>query len=224
VAGVDVWWAAPAQHRADHLDLLGEAERERRERYRRDEDRVRFTVGVALLRLAVARTLEVPVAGVAIDRTCATCGEQHGRPRLPGDALHLSVSHSGDWVAVALTPTAPVGVDVEQVRPIDTAGMAGLVLAAGERADSLADFYRLWARKESVVKATGDGLRAPLAQVVLAPDGRVTGYPDRPDLTATTVDLAPRAGYAAALTVLAPSRPEIRERDGAEVLTPRPPR
>jgi len=220
VTGVDVWWATIAQQRPEHLDLLGDAERERWERFRRDEDRARFVLGVALLRLAVAGTLGVSVADVTIDRTCATCGQPHGRPRLPGDELHVSVSHSGDWIAVALTAVAPVGVDVEQVRAIDIAGMAKLVLAPDERADSLADFYALWARKESAVKATGDGLRVPLNAVVVAPDGRITGYPDRPDLTATTVDLLPRPGYAAALTVLTVSPPVVHEQDATPLLTP----
>ena len=112
----DVWWATLAQYRPDHLDLLGEVERERRDRFHREEDQVRFTLGVAVLRRAVASTLGVSVADVAIDRTCPTCDQPHGRPRLPGGELHLSVSHSGAWVAVALSPVAPVGIDVERLK------------------------------------------------------------------------------------------------------------
>jgi 4'-phosphopantetheinyl transferase len=217
---VDVWWATLAQYRPDQLDLLGEVERQRRERFRREEDRIRFTVGVAVLRRAVAGTLGVPVADVAIDRTCPTCDEPHGRPRLPSGELHLSVSHSGVWVAVAVTAAAPVGVDVEQVRPIDIASMTSLVLAPQERAETLAEFYTHWTRKESVVKATGDGLRTSMAGVVVDPGGRVTAYPDRPDLVATAVDLARRDGYVAALTVLSATRPRVHERDAAPLLAP----
>ena len=215
----EVWWAGTALDRPGHLALLTDVERERRERLRRDEDRTRFTLGAVLLRLAVAGALDLPPGEVTIDRACPRCAEPHGRPRVPGDPVHVSVSHSGEWVAVAVYPDAPVGVDVELIRPIDTAGMAGLVLAPGEQADSLEEFYTHWTRKESVVKATGDGLRVSMSGVRLDAAGKVTSYPGRPELTASVVDLAPRPGYAAALTVLAASHLRVRERDAAELLS-----
>jgi len=54
-------------------------------------------------------------AAIVVDRTCHTCGEPHGRPRLPGTRLEASISHSGDIVAVALAEAGPVGVDIEQL-------------------------------------------------------------------------------------------------------------
>lgn len=41
-----------------------------------------------------------------------------GKPYLIGEALHFSLSHSGDRVAVAVCRHAPVGVDIEQARGI----------------------------------------------------------------------------------------------------------
>jgi phosphopantetheinyl transferase len=38
---------------------------------------------------------------------------------LPGTHLHASVTHSGDLVGVALARTAPVGLDVERIAPVD---------------------------------------------------------------------------------------------------------
>jgi 4'-phosphopantetheinyl transferase len=193
-------------------------ERARREALRRDEDRARFTVAAALLRLAVAGSLAVPPADVVIDRACPTCGKQHGRPRLPGDERYVSVSHSGQKVAVAVTTVAPVGVDVELIAPVNVAGLSRHVLAPAERADSLAEFYAHWTRKEAVVKATGDGLRAPLEEVVVGADGRVAGYPGRPELVAVVVDLAPGAGYAGALALLTGAPPVIVEHDAGPLL------
>jgi 4'-phosphopantetheinyl transferase len=82
--------------------------------------------------------------------------------------VHVSVSHSGDWVLVALCVDAPVGVDVEEVTARhDSAALANRALALDERAalgalpaaDQPAAFARYWCRKEAVLKLTGDGLR-----------------------------------------------------------------
>ncbi|HET8657974.1 MAG TPA: 4'-phosphopantetheinyl transferase superfamily protein [Micromonosporaceae bacterium] len=219
VSGVcEVWWAAPGQQRPHHLSLLTGPERQRWERLRRDEDRARFIVATALLRIAVGRVLGTPPDRVVVERTCPTCGEPHGRPRLPGGELEVSVSHSGGQVAVALTTTAPVGVDVEEKRDLDAAALAAQILAPGERADGLDGFFTLWARKEAVVKATGDGLRVRMDQVAIDDDGRVLSYPGRAGLAAVVVDLAPRPGYAGALATLSAAPPQVREYDAGPLL------
>ncbi|HET8682560.1 MAG TPA: 4'-phosphopantetheinyl transferase superfamily protein [Micromonosporaceae bacterium] len=214
----EVWWATPEHQQSHHLHLLTDPERQRRERLRREEDRARFTVATALLRLVVGRTLGTPADRVVIERTCPTCGEPHGRPRLPGGELEVSVSHSGGQVAVALTTAAPVGVDVEEKRELDATALTAQILAPGERADGLDGFFALWARKEAVVKATGDGLRVRLDQVAIDADGRVRSYPGRAGLHAVVVDLAPRPGYAGALATLTAAPPQVREYDAGPLL------
>ncbi len=39
---------------------------------------------------------------------------EHGKPSL-GDGMHISISHTFDWVCVALSPH-PIGIDIEKVR------------------------------------------------------------------------------------------------------------
>ena len=217
---VTVWWAEPARVTAAHQALLDPVEVSRREALRQPADRDRFTAGAALLRLVVADRTGIGPAAVPVRRDCAHCGRPHGRPRIDGYDLHLSVSHSGDRVGVAVSG-APVGVDVEQVRAMPYAELATHTLGPGERADDLAGFFRYWARKESAVKATGDGLSVPLPGVrVSRPDepARLLAYPDRPELVATMRDLDAGTGYAAAVTVLAPEPCTVTERDGAELL------
>jgi 4'-phosphopantetheinyl transferase len=170
-----------------------------------------------MLRHALGRHLGVPPDRVPLDRTCPDCGRPHGRPRLAGAAggPELSVSHSGRWVAVAAHLGGPVGVDVEQVKEdLDVTALARITMAPDERRslaeapDRAAAFTRLWCRKEAVVKLTGDGLRADLAEV------EVTGYdepaallrwPRHPALPGRLVlrDLDTEPGYAACLAVLA---------------------
>ncbi len=191
---------------ARRRDLLDPTEATRVNRVTNAEDRTRQIAGAALLRLAAGHLADIDPAMICVDRTCDTCGEPHGRPQLVGTDLHASISHSGDRIAVALTRAGQVGVDVERISSIDLAEMASGVLGLEEHANSTTDFFVYWVRKESVVKATGDGVVAALERVrVSRPSEPATllGYPDRAPLAATITDLHPGDDYVAAVTVLA---------------------
>jgi 4'-phosphopantetheinyl transferase len=221
VVEVEVWWGRPGAELPWHAELLDEVERERRSAYRRAEDQARFTVATAVLKLAAARRCGLPPDRVSVDRTCEDCGAPHGRPRLPGTGLAASISHSGDRVAVALTESVPVGVDVEQLKPISVEDLARHVLAADETAAALPDFFCYWTRKEAVVKATGDGLRMPLSKVVVSGPGeppRLLRYGDRTDLVLSLSDLDAGDGYAAAVAVLAAGPVGVEARDASPLL------
>jgi 4'-phosphopantetheinyl transferase len=215
-----VWWAAPAHAGAGHLRLLDPAERARREALRQPADRDRFTAAAALLRLVVGRLTGLAPERVPVERGCARCGRPHGRPRIPGHDVHVSISHSGQRVAVATGPV-PVGVDVEEVRPIAFDDLGAHTLGPGEQAGDVGEFFTYWARKESAVKATGDGLAVPLSGVLVSrPDepARLLDYRTRPELVATMRDLSAGARYAAALTVLAAEPVQVTEHEAGDLL------
>ncbi|GGF17510.1 4'-phosphopantetheinyl transferase family protein [Subtercola lobariae] len=189
-SGCDIWVADLRPETAVDLAFLNEVESRRRAEYVFAADRARFTLGVVLSRRAVAAVLGIDPRAVDIDRSCPRCGAPHGKTLLPATGLHLSVSHSADLVAVSVTAAGPVGIDVERIDDPAPAGLHELLLGPGETAATPAAFYALWCRKESVVKATGEGMRVPLTSVNVA------------DLGAQVSDLSLREGYAAALTVL----------------------
>jgi 4'-phosphopantetheinyl transferase len=196
-----VWWAR-RQDADDRLALLlDDVERGRWTGYRREEDRQRFLVGCSLAKTIAASLTGQDPSRVAFDRTCAQCGKPHGKPRLNGSDLELSVSHSGDRVAVAAMTGYPVGVDVEEIRDThDRESIARYVMAETETGD----LFVAWTRKEAVTKATGDGLRVSFKEVVLADDPlRVVSWPyPAPPENVTLFDLAPGPGYVAALAVI----------------------
>lgn len=235
-----VWWGARG-HCTPRLQLLlDQVEIRRRERYLHAADRDRFTVGVAMSRLILAGHLKTSPAEVVIDRTCARCGEPHGRPRLAGaGGLDFSVSHSADLIVVAVVRDRPrdgaagraVGVDVEQVVPLREPSLPDAVLSAAERAvfdrcgadSQAAAFFRYWVRKEAVLKATGDGLTVPLTDLTVSePDrpAQLRAWARRPLLPATVTmhDLDAAPGYAASLALIGRSA-VVREWDATALLT-----
>ena len=215
-----VWWGRRQDAAPRLAGLLDDAERERWTAYRREVDRERFLVGCALAKTVVAACTGQRPEQVSFDRVCRQCGRPHGKPAVRGGGPELSVSHSGDLVAVAVA-TAPVGVDVEQLdgraRELgggDPAALGRIVLAEEERAALAAiepegrarAFLVAWTRKEAVTKARGDGLRVPFGEVVVASDltvPRVTAWPYPQDPRGVSLlDLDPGPGYVAALAVI----------------------
>jgi 4'-phosphopantetheinyl transferase len=104
---------------------------------------------------------------------------------------------------------------VDELSPLVLAeSEAGHVAAAG-------DFFTYWARKEALVKATGDGVAVPLGEVVVSPPGtppRLLGYPRPGGLAAQLRDLSPDPGYVGALAVLGPGPLVVRERSAERLL------
>lgn len=227
MTAVEVWWGRTTDARPGLVGDLNAVERERLAAYARDEDKSRFLVGCAIVRRVVAAKLEISPGDVVLDRTCPDCGRQHGKVSVEG--MQLSVSHSGDRIVVACHPSAPVGIDVELINPaIDADSLASVSLSDLEAAELAGfapatrarAFTQYWTRKEAVVKATGDGIRADLRKVIVsAPDQppvlrEWAGY-DRP---VRLVELQAGVEYAAALAILTDELPEVRSFDAAPLL------
>ena len=113
---------------------------------------------------------------------------EKGKPALAGSSrLQFNTSHSGGVALFGLALSQEIGVDVEQLRPMDDMQtVAARFFSPPEISDlntlpseaRVAGFFRCWTRKEAYIKAIGDGLSCPL-------DGfRVTFLPgDPPRLT-----------------------------------------
>jgi 4'-phosphopantetheinyl transferase len=224
----DVWWATLSDVRPGHVALLDDVEHARRERYLRTEDRDRFTLGVAVSRLVLGPILGLPPERVPLNRDCPDCGKPHGRPVVAGGP-QLSVSHSGDRVAVAFAAAGPVGVDVEAIRPLDE-GIERHVLAPTESAAEASGGFDVgkllsyWTRKEAIVKATGDGLRAPMRDITVsapAEPPRLVAWPNRAEVAdrITLHTLDPGPGYFACLALIDQPDAAVREHPAGDLLS-----
>ena len=93
--------------------------------------------------------------------------QSHGKPIWPGEpGVHFNTSHAGDWIA-CVVDEQPVGIDVEQVGPIDLS-LSGNFFSEVEHVDIINHenpverFFDYWTLKESYIKFVGTGLSLPL--------------------------------------------------------------
>jgi 4'-phosphopantetheinyl transferase len=107
---------------------------------------------------------------------------EHDKPYLIGyPDIHFNISHSGR-IAVCAVSDQPVGADVEELRVYDK-GVAELAFTAQENdwilacEDKDTAFTRLWTRKESYLKMTGEGIAYSLKDISLIPgEAQPEGY------------------------------------------------
>jgi 4'-phosphopantetheinyl transferase len=114
-----------------------------------------------------------------------------------GDGLSFNLSHAGGWVLVATSWRAPVGADIEPIRPLPHLLDVARRVLRPEACDQIeraapdqrgARFFAEWVRHEARLKCRGTGIVEPADD-----DGRAD------DLT--IVDLAVSDRCAAAIAV-----------------------
>ena len=192
--------------------LLSADESERGRRFVFDKHRFKFIAARSQLRQILAHYLSVQPAELKFDY-----GPQ-GKPVLTAPwsrvNLNFNMSHSGGVALCAVAYDRPVGVDIEEIRlPSDYEGIARQFFAPSEisQLESLSNnekclaFFRLWTRKEAVLKAVGAGLTIPLNQIVVtmlaSEPARVVQFADSRgnDQEWWIEHLEPNAGYLGAV-------------------------
>lgn len=92
----------------------------------------------------------------------------YNRPYLPvGD---FNISHAGNYVMCVLTKDCKVGIDIEEIKPINISEFTdqftvGELKQMESAEDPTREFYRWWSRKEAIIKADGKGLSIPLKSI-----------------------------------------------------------
>jgi 4'-phosphopantetheinyl transferase len=193
-------------------DVLNADELARAARYVFETDRLAFLRGRAALRLILATYLGISPATVPLRKGRQDKPELG--PPFDASALHFNVSNTGNLALYAVARDGPIGIDVEQVRPVaDLEGVAGLILSEAEQAafsatdaqDRLAFFHAAWTRKEAYLKALGYGLMRSPTLVELGALLGEAGEPIRDAGDATAAERwqlttwQPAEGYCAAL-------------------------
>jgi 4'-phosphopantetheinyl transferase len=157
---------------AERLDAFAEVlsadERIGVQRFVRPDDRVRYALGRALVRVMLSQFAPVDPREWRFRLTA------HGRPELDmGEdlaAIRFNLSHTRGLIASVVAHGRDVGVDVEYIdrdltqdiagryfSPLERAALEGLPAAEQARA-----FFDYWTLKEAYIKARGLGLTLPL--------------------------------------------------------------
>ncbi len=147
------------------------------ERFRFLIDARRTLLGEVLIRHIIHEMYALPMEQIIFET------EGNGKPvvrQIP--SFHFNLSHSGDWV-VGAVDDAPVGIDIEEIKPIDLA-IAKRFFSADEYQDLLSQpaerqeayFFHLWSMKEAFIKLTGKGISYGLSSFTarLSEDGQAT--------------------------------------------------
>jgi 4'-phosphopantetheinyl transferase len=195
---VDIWLIrsdVPARVLGDLAMVLDDTERGRAEALITALHRRRFTVAHGAARLIIGDRLGVPPGQIRWRHG------PHGKPEIAAAAgltgaradVHISLSHSGDLAALAVTGRRRVGVDLQQ---FPAGGYAARMaeryyppaearfVTAGGPAVQVSRFVTLWTRKESCVKVTGgrlmQGMKLPVHTagrrvIVCDPGGALPG-------------------------------------------------
>jgi 4'-phosphopantetheinyl transferase len=148
----------------DYLATLNSQEKVRAERFHFPLHKRRFIAARGILRLLLSRYQNIAPADVDF------LYQPRGKPYLADVFLQFNVSHSHEIAVFALTKNSPIGVDIEKTEKQFNDSVAERYLHPEEYAElnGLSDglrameFYRIWARKEALIKAVGDGMHISL--------------------------------------------------------------
>lgn len=156
--------------------ILSPLEKERANKFYFARDRERFIVAHACMRKILGSYLGMPGESLVFYQTA------YGKPFLEAAyPLEFNLAHSGEIALLAVTRDKRIGVDIEQIRPLDDyASIAQHTFSKKESTALLSlpedlhlpAFFACWTRKEAFIKATGEGLSHPLDQfdVSVRPD------------------------------------------------------
>ena len=157
---------------ARYAQCLSEDERARASRFRFEQDRRKFVVARGTLRHLLGRRLDCTAAAIAF------CYGKYGKPEsvspIGAGSFHFNLSHSGEMALCALGGDRTVGIDIEQVRPIQRLdSMIERCLVSVEKLQIIAQpkdqqargFLQYWTCKEAYLKAIGLGLAQSMTTI-----------------------------------------------------------
>ncbi|MBL1141026.1 MAG: 4'-phosphopantetheinyl transferase superfamily protein [Proteobacteria bacterium] len=149
----------------DLMFCLSDDERERANRLKIEEKKKQFIIVRSALRQMLSG-----LSGMTADKILFSYGE-HKKPYIEylhnDQPVEFNVSHSGNYALIAVTLGCKIGVDIEMINDqIDYRSLSERFFSVKENEEfskidigqQLETFYRVWARKESFIKADGKGV------------------------------------------------------------------
>ncbi|MCB2219346.1 MAG: 4'-phosphopantetheinyl transferase superfamily protein [Bacteroidetes bacterium] len=161
------------KERAALLSRLPFEQQQRISRFRKPLDMQRSLLGETMCRVVLGQHLKKAPVSIEILKS------EKGKPYLKNQPnLHFNLSHSGEWVVLAVDETE-VGIDIEKIRKIDyniaqrffsNEEYSRLEALKGD--DKRRYFFTLWTLKESYLKFLGKGLTKALSSFTVIENGK----------------------------------------------------
>lgn len=165
-------FAIPLDAEEEWTALLSQDELERAKRFRFLTHQQRFIAARATLRRILSLYLACSPQHIRFAYS------EHNKPYLcmPDTALQFNISHSDDMAAYAFTLHHAIGIDIEKIQASYEERIAtryfsqqeNIALTQLSAEEKSTGFYRLWSRKEAIIKAVGKGLAMPMASFSVA--------------------------------------------------------
>lgn len=137
-------------------DVLSEREQEKASRMFISKDKERYVVSKYCLRTLLSLCLDTNPNEIDF------IFHEHKKPTVKG--IEFNISHTGDYVLIAISPKA-VGIDVEFLnREFDFKSILDITFSKkeidyiGNKDIDPTNFYVMWTRKEALLKASGEGV------------------------------------------------------------------
>ncbi len=218
---IDIWYTNSRSLTSivpELKNLLSNEEKIRIDNFRSRIDQVRRTISRGGLRIILSKYIDKQPSEIEFDM------QQYGKPSLHNSdnnqmVLHFNTSHSYDVIMYVVTKIGSIGVDVERIQEFpELDNFVNRFFSTQERnaftnlrtSQKKSAFFSYWARKESYIKARGNGLSLSLDQfdVSILPDQSTCLLKTRWDESDSTnwllSDIKFDPFYAAALTVNIP--------------------
>ncbi|MBX3709158.1 MAG: 4'-phosphopantetheinyl transferase superfamily protein [Gammaproteobacteria bacterium] len=148
-------------------ELLSSDEKKRANRFLFPIHKQRFIAARSILRKILSFYLAVPPQEIMFTYN------SNGKPflHMPSTHLQFNLSHSENIAIYAITMTHDIGIDIEKIQETYNRDLAKRFFSLKENQDLLLlpleeqkiAFYRIWSRKEAIIKAIGKGLTIPLS-------------------------------------------------------------
>ncbi|MEO5332749.1 MAG: 4'-phosphopantetheinyl transferase superfamily protein [Magnetococcus sp. YQC-5] len=95
----------------------------------------------------------------------------HGKPAVQS-SIYFNISHTHGLVVCALTRQGEIGIDLEQIRPMELTDFQNMVDPVSWQTIMTADnrdlaFFIYWTQRESIVKADSRGLSIPFQALLI---------------------------------------------------------
>jgi 4'-phosphopantetheinyl transferase len=143
------------------IDLVTNSRKKRIHAYKQTADKARCLAAGLLLR---------KFCGITDDSQLTSL--ENGKPYLKDSDMYFNISHSGNYVVLALSKSE-VGVDIEKITPYcDAVALHCFTPPEIEwmrKEGSDEAFYWLWTAKESIMKASGCGFSLPPESFCVVP-------------------------------------------------------